>query len=121
MFRLKSFFEISSMPHPARVARLFRAVLVGADDLGDVLWRKLVLAFAFHEVLGGVDEEHVVGLLAFLEHKDADGDTGGVEEVRRQADDGVDVAAQLHPQFRRDVRCQSRVERSRSTFGEYCG
>ena len=54
--------------------------------------RQLVLAFAFHEVLGGVDEEHVVGLLALLEHEDADGDAGGVEEVGGQADDGVDVA-----------------------------
>lgn len=31
------------------------------------------------------------GLLALLEHKDADGDAGGVEEVGGQADDGVDV------------------------------
>ena len=54
--------------------------------------RELVLAFAFHEVLGGVDEEHVVGLLALLEHEDADRDAGGVEQVGGQADDGVDVA-----------------------------
>ncbi len=78
--------------HAAGVAGRFRAVLVGADDLGDVLVRQLVLAFAFGEMLGGVDEEHVVGLLAFLEHEDADRDAGGVEEVRGQADDGVDVA-----------------------------
>jgi hypothetical protein len=56
------------------------------------LLAQLVLALAFHEVLGGVDEEHVVGLLALLEHEDADRDAGGVEEVRGQADDGVDVA-----------------------------
>ena len=56
-----------------------------------MLVRQLILAFAFHEVFGGVDEEHVVGLLAFLEHEDADGDAGGVEEVGGQADDGIDV------------------------------
>ena len=53
---------------------------------------QLVLAFAFLEVLGGVDEEHVVRLLALLQHQDADRDAGGVEEVGGQADDGVDVA-----------------------------
>lgn len=78
--------------HAAGVAGGFRSVLVGVDDLGDVLLAQLVLAFAFHEVLGGVDEEHVVGLLALLEHEDANGDAGGVEEIRWQADDGIDVA-----------------------------
>jgi hypothetical protein len=37
-------------------------------------------------VLGRVDEEHVVGLLALLEHEDAHRDAGGIKEVRRQAD-----------------------------------
>ena len=50
--------------------------------------RELVLALALHEVLGRVDEEHVVGLFfALLENKDADGDAGGLKEVRGQADD----------------------------------
>jgi hypothetical protein len=48
---------------------------------GDMLFAELVLAFAFVEVLGGVDEEHVVGLFALFEHEDADGDAGGVKEV----------------------------------------
>ncbi len=78
--------------HPPRVTRLLRAVLVGVDDLGDVFRAQLVLLFALHKMLGGVDKEHVVGLLALLEHENADRDAGGVEEVRRQADDGVDVA-----------------------------
>ena len=89
---MKSFLSISLHAHALGVALLFLAELVGVDDLGDVLVRELVLAFAFHEVLGGVDEEHVVGLLALLEHEDADRDAGGVEQVRGQADDGVDVA-----------------------------
>ena len=66
--------------------------LVGLDDLVDVLFRQLVLALAFLEMLGGVDEEHVVRLLAFLQHEDAHRDAGGVEQVGGQADDRVDVA-----------------------------
>jgi hypothetical protein len=77
---------------PAGVAGLLLSELVGVDDPGDVLRAQLVLALAFHEMLSGVDEEYVVGLLALLEHEDADRDAGGVEEIRRQADDGVDVA-----------------------------
>ena len=68
----------------------------------------MVLALALHEVLGGVDEEHVVGLLALLEHEDADGDVGGVEEVRGQADHGVDVA--VLEQFGSDAFLRSASE-----------
>ena len=53
--------------------------------------RQLVLPLALLEVLGGVDEQHVVRLLALLQHEDADRDAGGIEQVRRQADHGVDV------------------------------
>ena len=74
------------------IALLFLAELVGVDDLGDVLFREAVLAFAFLEVFGGVDEEHVVRLLALLEYEDTDRNAGGVEQIGRQADDGVDVA-----------------------------
>ncbi len=74
------------------VAILLLAELVRGDDLGNVFFRQLVLAFAFHEVLGGVDEEYVVGLLALLQDEDAHRDAGGVEQVRGQADDGVDMA-----------------------------
>jgi hypothetical protein len=51
----------------------------------------LVLAFAFHEVLGGVDEQHVVGLFAFFKHQSAHRDAGGVEEIAGQTDHGIDV------------------------------
>ena len=74
------------------IVALFLPELIGIDDLGDVRFGEAVLAFAFLEVFGGVDEEHVVRLLALLEHEDADGDAGGVEEVGGQADDGVDMA-----------------------------
>jgi hypothetical protein len=52
----------------------------------------LVLAFAFHKVLGGVNEQHVVGFLALLEHEDAHRDAGGIEEICGQANHGIDVA-----------------------------
>jgi len=73
------------------VAFLLLPGLVGIDDLGDVFVRELVLTFAFHEVLGGVYEEYVVRFLAFLEHEDADRYASRVEQVRGQADDGVNV------------------------------
>jgi hypothetical protein len=78
--------------HAAGIAILFFPQLVGLDDLFDVLVAKDVLAFAFLEVLGGVDEEDVVRLLALLQHEDADRNARGVEEIRGQADDGVNVA-----------------------------
>ncbi len=53
------------------VAVLLVPELGSIDDLGGVLGCKLVLAYAFHEVLGGVDEEHVVRLFVLLEHEDA--------------------------------------------------
>lgn len=78
--------------HPAGVAGLFLAVLVGVDDLVDVLRLELVLAFALLEVLGGVDEEYVVRVLVLLEHEDADRNARRVEEFGGQADDGVEAS-----------------------------
>ena len=66
-------------------------MLVGVDDPALVLLAERVLAFAFHEMVGGVDEEHVVGLLALFQHEDADGDAGGIEEIGGQTDHRVDV------------------------------
>ena len=67
-------------------------MLVGRDDSVDVFVEKDVLALSLVEVLGGVDEEDVVGFLALLENENADGNSRRVEEVGGQADDGVDVA-----------------------------
>ena len=44
---------------------------LGYTFTGAIDWED-VLAFAFYEVFGGVDEEDVVGLLALLEDEDAD-------------------------------------------------
>lgn len=74
------------------IAVFFAALAVGLDNFVDVLVRENVLALAFLEVLGGVDEEDVIGLLASLEDEDADGNAGGVEEICGQTDDGVDMS-----------------------------
>ena len=55
------------------------------------IFHKNVMAWVL-EVLGGVDEQHVVRLLALLQHEDADWDARRVEQVRRQADHGIDVS-----------------------------
>ena len=59
--------------HPAGVARLFFAVLVGADDFVDMLGQKLVLAFAFFKMLGCVDKQHIIWLFALFQHQNANG------------------------------------------------
>ena len=56
-----------------RIAILFLAELIGVDDFGEVVFCASVLAFAFNNVLDGIDEQNVVGLLAFLQHEDAYG------------------------------------------------
>ena len=78
-----------------RVTFLFLSVLVSVDDLGDVLFRQLVLPFPFFEMLGGVDEEDILRFFALLEHEDANGDTGRVEQVGGQTYHGVNVAARV--------------------------
>ena len=74
-----------------RVAVLISPILVRLHDSRDVGLGKLVLPLAFREMLRGIDEEHVVRLLALLKHEDADRDARRVEEIGGQTDDGVDV------------------------------
>lgn len=50
-----------------------------------------VLCLVFLEGLGGVDEEDVARRAVLREDHDDDGDAGREEEVRRQADDRLDV------------------------------
>src|SRR3546814_21015583 len=61
--------------HAARIAfnRFFRALLVGINDALDVLVAQLVLPLYLREVLraASVYEQHIVRLLALLEHQDA--------------------------------------------------
>ena len=71
--------------------------LVGVDDLLDVLGAQVVLRLALAVFAVGVDEQHMPCRSRRLrlpcpEHQDAGGDAGAVEQVRRQADDGLQQA-----------------------------
>ena len=64
------------------------------DGVVDALHIRLlqdVLRLVFLEGLGGVDEEDVASCAVLREDHDDDGDAGREEEVRRQADDRLDV------------------------------
>ena len=68
-----------------------RSLPVSVDDFLDMLVSKIVLSLPFLEMPGCVDEQDIIGLLALLQNEDADRNAGRVEQVRRQADNGVDV------------------------------
>jgi hypothetical protein len=61
----------------------------------DVLLAQAVLGAVLDEALGGVDHEDALagGGVLLVEHDDAGGDAGAVEEVGRQADDALEDAA----------------------------
>ena len=63
----------------------------------DVLRAQAVLVAVFDEAFGGVDHEDALarGGVFLVQHDDAGRDAGAVKEIRRQADDALDVAA-LH-------------------------
>ncbi len=50
------------------------------------------MPFAFLEVLGGIDEQHVIGLFALFQYQNAHRNAGREKQVGGQADHGVDVA-----------------------------
>ena len=62
-------------------------------DLVDVFRTQVVLRLALAVFAVGVDEEHVVTLLGaiLVQHQDAGRDTGAVEQVAGQADDGFKI------------------------------
>ena len=68
---------------PAGIALFFLAVLVGVDDFVNVLGQELILSLALLVVLGGIDEEHVIGLFALFQHQDAHRSAGGEEQIGR--------------------------------------
>src|SRR5690625_5719933 len=59
-------------------------------------------------MLGGVDEEHIIGLFALFQHQDAHRDAGGKEQVGGQANDGVDMA--VLEQFGADAALHAATE-----------
>ena len=92
----------------AGVTRLLLAKLIGGDDLLNMLIQETILALAFLEVLGRVDEQHVIRLLTLLEHQDAHRYACGIEQVGRQADHRVDVP--VLEQFGADARFHATTE-----------
>ena len=60
----------------------------------DVLGAEAVLVAVLDEAFGGVDHEDALagGGVLLVEHDDAGGDAGAVEEIGGQADDALDVA-----------------------------
>jgi hypothetical protein len=68
-------------------------VLIRIANLSDVLRRELVLPFFFLRVLSRIDEKNIIGLFAFLKHKNRNRSTGGVKQISWQADHGFDVAS----------------------------
>ena len=100
MFRLQSLVSISFILHASGVPLdALRTLLVGVDDLLDMLVGQVVLPLAPLEMLGRVDEQDIIGLLALLQDEDKDRDAGRVEQVRRQADDGEEFMQQENWQF----------------------
>ena len=80
--------------HHAGVARDVGLLGEGVDDPVDVLLAQAVLVAVLDEALGGVDHEDALagGGVLLVEHHDAGGDAGAVEEVGGQADDALEVA-----------------------------
>ena len=70
---------------------VLRTLQVGVDDRLDVLVGQVVLSLPLLEFFGRVDEQNIIRLLALFQDENADRDTGRVEQVRRKADDGVDM------------------------------
>ena len=94
----------------AGVAILFLPVLVRVDDLVDMIRRQDILALALLEVLGGVDEEHVIRFLALLQHENADRNARREEEVGGQTDNRVDIA--VLEQLRADALLRAAPEKN---------
>lgn len=69
------------------------ATAIRVDDLVDVLFGELVLVLAFDEFLACIDEQDVLCVPVLFEHENASGDSGAVEQVRRQADHGIEIVA----------------------------
>ena len=76
--------------YPSEV-RHVHAVVNGIDDALDVTGAQVVVLALLDEALGGIDEQHVIAVTFLLEHHDDGRDTGAVEDVGRQADNGIDV------------------------------
>ena len=80
--------------HQPGVARNVGLFGEDVDDPVNVLLAQAVLGAALPESLGGVDHEDALaaGGVSLVEHHDAGGDAGAIEEVGGQADDALEIA-----------------------------
>lgn len=61
------------------------------DDFFNILLGQLIVVRDFDKLVGGVDEEHVIGRLGMLQNHDAGGNGRPEKEVCRQLDDAIDL------------------------------
>src|SRR5262249_29392507 len=96
--------------HHAGIFVEFEPPVEDIDDLVDVLSAEAILGAILHKALAGVDhEDSLAGMgLLLIDDDDAGGDTSAVKEVRRQADDPLDVA--LADEVPADVRLDIAAE-----------
>src|SRR5690606_12614106 len=81
--------------HKAGVAGDFALGVIGVDDLVDVTLTQAVFVAVLDETARGVDHKDrtLVASLDLIENDDRGGDTRAVEEVGRQANDRLYIAA----------------------------
>src|SRR5690606_38448810 len=63
--------------------------LVGVQDFLDVGLAEQVLVFTGLEIAAGVDKQHLVVVLGFFEQQNCCGNACAVEQLFRQADNGI--------------------------------
>ena len=80
--------------HHAGVTRHVLAAAEGIDDAVDVLLAQAVLGAVLDEAAAGVDHEDTLAGMGVLlvQHQDAGGNAGAVEQIGRQADDALEDA-----------------------------
>ena len=64
---------------------------IGLDDFRNGFFAKVVLILAFNKVLAGINEENIFCSPILLQYQNDRRNTGTVEKVGRQANDGIDA------------------------------
>jgi len=97
MFQVEVVLRVADLGqrHYARILGHLDLFVEDVDDAVNVLVAQAVLVAVLHEAFAGVDHEDASagGGMLLVEHQDAGRDAGAIEQVGRQADDALDVAA----------------------------
>ena len=82
------------MRHQPRIAGVCFRVGEDVDDLMQIALTQPVLGAVLNEALAGIDHEDALadGGVVLVEHENAGGNAGAVEEIGRQADDALEKA-----------------------------